>query len=71
MSVSVQYEHLYIILYNPFFIGLCIGIDVGQCEHTMMGVFTPADTDTDKIGLQPICIRVCVSVGQCEQFSIL
>ena len=36
MVVSVQCEHLNTILYNPFFIGVCIGLGVGQCEHTFM-----------------------------------
>ena len=31
-SVSMQYKHLQTILYNLFFICLCIGVDVGQCE---------------------------------------
>ena len=41
------------------------------------GVFALPDTDTDtnKMGLQPIYIcvgvSVCVGVGQCEQFCIL
>ena len=34
MSVSVQHEHLHIILY--IFIGLFIANAVGQCEHTIM-----------------------------------
>ena len=29
--VSVQHEYLHTILYNPFFIGVC----VGQCEHSI------------------------------------
>ena len=29
------------------------------------GVFTLADTDTDKMGLQPICICVGASVSVC------
>ena len=28
LTVSVQYEHLHTILYNPLFIGLCIGLSV-------------------------------------------
>ena len=35
VSVSVQYKHLHTILYNPFFIGLCIRLGVGQCEYTI------------------------------------
>ena len=34
-TVSVQYEHLHTILYNPFFIRLWIGLSVEQCEHTI------------------------------------
>ena len=34
-------------------------------------MFTLADTDTDKMGLQPISICVGVYVGQSEQFCIL
>ena len=34
VSVSEQREHLYTILYKPFFIGLCISLDVRQCKHT-------------------------------------
>ena len=33
--VLVQCEQLYTILYNPIFIGVCIGLGVGQCEHTI------------------------------------
>ena len=33
--VLVQCEHLHTILYNPFFIGVCIGLGVGQREHTI------------------------------------
>ena len=36
MSVSMQHEHIWAILYNPFLIGLCIGFDVGKCRHTIM-----------------------------------
>ena len=32
MSVCVQYEHLHIIV-SSFFICLCIGLGVWQCEH--------------------------------------
>ena len=35
MSVSVQYEHLHTILYNPFFICLGVCVSVGQCERTI------------------------------------
>ena len=31
--VSVQCEHLHTILYNLFFIGLCIGLDLSQWER--------------------------------------
>ena len=34
VSVAVQCEQLHTILYNPF-IGLCIGLGIGQCEHTI------------------------------------
>ena len=33
--MSVQYEHLHTILYNPFFIGICVSVRVGQCEHSI------------------------------------
>ena len=33
--MSVQCEHLYTILCNPFFVGVCIGLGVGRCEHTI------------------------------------
>ena len=35
--VLVQCEHLHTILSNLFFIGVCIGLSVGQCEHTIKG----------------------------------
>ena len=35
VSVSVQCEHLHTILYNPFFIGVCVSVGVRQCEHTI------------------------------------
>ena len=35
MSVSVQYEHLNIILHNPF-LSVCISLGVRQCEHTII-----------------------------------
>ena len=30
-----QYEHLHIIPYNPFFVGLGFGLGLCQCEHTL------------------------------------
>ena len=39
MSVSVQYEHLHAVLHNPFFVSLCIGLSVGQCEETIRREF--------------------------------
>ena len=39
-------------------------------KYVSYGVFTMADTNTDKMSLQPICIcigvGVCVGFGQCE-----
>ena len=31
-SVSEQSEHLNTVLYNPFFIGIYVGLSVGLCE---------------------------------------
>ena len=31
-------EHLHTIIYNPFFIGHCVGLGVGQCEHIITSV---------------------------------
>ena len=31
----MQCEHLHTILYNPFFIGVCVCVCVGQCERTI------------------------------------
>ena len=36
--VLVQCEHLNTILCNPFFVGVCIGVSVGQCERTITSV---------------------------------
>ena len=38
ISVSVQYEHLHTILYNPFFIGVCVCVSVWQCERIIMAL---------------------------------
>ena len=38
MSVSVQYENLHTILYNPFFVSLGVCVGIGQCEHTITRV---------------------------------
>ena len=35
MFVSEQYEHFHIILYDPFFISLCISLGLEWCEHTI------------------------------------
>ena len=35
----MQCEHLHTILYNPFFIGVCIGLGIGQCEHAIKRCF--------------------------------
>ena len=34
VSVSMQYKHLPTILYNPFFISVCVCVE--QCEHSIM-----------------------------------
>ena len=41
MSVSVQYEHLHTVLYNPFFVVIFVVVGVGQCEslHYLTNVF--------------------------------
>ena len=41
MSVSVQYEHPHIILYNPFFVCLSIRFGTGQCKQTISGPYPP------------------------------
>ena len=33
--VSVQYEHVNTILFDPFFVNVCIDLGVGQREHTI------------------------------------
>ena len=33
--LSVQFEQSYTILYKPCYIGLCIGLSIGQCKHTI------------------------------------
>ena len=35
VSVSVQYEHLHTVLYNPFFVVVFVVVGVRQCEHSI------------------------------------
>ena len=51
MVVSVQCEHLHTILYNPFIIGVCIGLGIRQCEHTIKSLHSIRFTSD---GEQPV-----------------
>ena len=55
----------------PPWIRHCLFKSVVSAVQASYGVFTLADTDTKKMGLQPICICVGVCVIQSEQFCIL
>ena len=57
MSVSMQNEHLHIILHNQFLIGSCIGLGVGQCEHTIITEFPYLISLTFNV-LPDMCFRV-------------
>ena len=64
MSVSVQYEHLHTILYNPFFIGLLIVVGVRQYEHTVSAMSYHC-----LLGLAPnsFCLYI-LTIRKCQEY---